>query len=460
MTTTHLSVTQRLARWASDLQGSAIPDTVRALAKTSLIDTIGVSIAGSRTRVGGIARETGLQAGSRGWSTLFGCTTRVSEQTAAFVNGASAHALDFDDNCYAGVVHGSAVIAPAALAVGQKVNACGKDLITAFVAGSECEYAVGAASKNILYEQGWWTTGVLGPIGACVAASHLLKLDPEKMSSALGLAITGAGGTKACFGTDGKALMAGRAAEAGVACALLAAQGARGPLDAVESTNGFARLFNEGVFDLAAMDGLGSRWFSQEPGVDIKRIPVCLSSHAAVDALMNLVATHNIRLDDIESIVCNVPPMVARNLVYNQPETIQQSQFSMQYAIAVSLKFGSFTLAHLDEKLLNDRELASLMARVQMCTGPLWDDAELRQSAPEGAEVHLRLRDGKVLQFFRATARGSVGSPLSREEIGDKFLACATPTIGSDPAASLLSRLDALDGEILLREIFEKQTAS
>ncbi|WP_411885248.1 MmgE/PrpD family protein [Polaromonas sp. YR568] len=460
MTTTHLSVTQRLARWASDLQGGAIPAAVRAHAGTSLVDTAGVAIAGSRTRVGRIAMAAGLQAGSHGWSTLFGTSARVSEQTAAFINGASAHALDFDDNCYAGVVHGSAVIAPAAIAVGQKVNASGRDLVTAFVAGSECEYAVGAASKNILYEQGWWTTGVLGPIGACVAASHLLKLGPEKMSSALGLAITGAGGTKACFGTDGKALMAGRAAEAGVACALLAAQGARGPMDAIESTNGFARLFNESVFDLAVMDDLGSRWFSREPGVDIKRIPVCLSSHAAVDALMHLVAVHNIRPDDIERMVCDVPPMVSRNLVYAQPETIQQSQFSMQYAIAVSLKFGNFTLEHLDEKLLKNRELVSLMAKVEMRTGPLWDDAALRQSAPEGAEVHLHLRGGKVFQRFRATARGSVGSPLSDQEIGDKFLACATPAMGSGPAASLLSRLGMLDGDILVRDLFESPTTS
>ncbi len=460
MTRTHLLATQRLACWASDLQGGAIPATVRAHAKTCLTDTIGVSIAGSQTRVGRIARAVGLQAGSHGWSTLFGANARVSEQTAAFVNGASAHALDFDDNCYAGVVHGSAVIAPAALAVAQKINASGKDLITAFVAGSECEYAIGAASKNVLYEQGWWTTGVLGPIGACVAASHLLKLDPEKTASALGLAITGAGGTKACFGTDGKALMAGRAAEAGVVCALLAAQGARGPVDAIESTKGFAALFNEGVFDLAAIDQLGSRWYMRDPGVDIKRIPVCLSSHAAVDALMHLVAVHNIRPDDIERIVCDVPPMVAGNLVYPQPETIQQSQFSMQYAIAVSLKFGNFTLEHLDEKLLKNRELASLMAKVQMRTGPLWDDAELRRSAPEGAEVHLHLRNGKFFQLFRGTARGSINWPLNDQEIGDKFLGCATPAMGGAPAASLLSSLDTLDGDSFVRDLFESQTAS
>ncbi|MFC5519859.1 MmgE/PrpD family protein [Polaromonas jejuensis] len=458
MTTTHPSVTQGLARWASDLQSTGIPAAIRARAKTSLIDTIGVSIAGSQTRVGRIARAVGLQAGSHGWSTLFSSAAHVSEQTAAFVNSVSAHALDFDDNCYAGVVHGSAVIVPAALAMGQKVNATGGELITAFVAGSECEYAIGAASRNVLYEQGWWTTGVLGPIGSCVAASHLLKLDPEKITSALGLAITGAGGTKACFGTDGKALMAGRAAEAGVVCALLAAQGARGPVDAIESTNGFVKLFNEGVFDPAAIDRLGSHWFSQEPGVDIKRIPVCLSSHAAVDAVMHLVATHRIRLDEIESIVCDVPPMVSRNLVYTHPETVQESQFSMQYAMAVSLKFGTLTLEHLDQKLLKNNELASLMARVHMRTGPLWDDAKLRQSAPEGAEVQLRLSSGKVFQLFRATARGSVGSPLSSQEIGDKFIACAAPAIGNGPAETLLSRLRTLDGDVFVRDLFESET--
>ena len=95
-----------------------------------------------------------------------------------------------------------------------------------------------------------------------------------------------------------------------------------------------------------------------------------------------------------------------------------------------------------------------------MRTGPLWDDAELRRSAPEGAEVHLHLRNGKVFQRFTATARGSIGSPLSDQEIGDKFLACATPAMGSGPAASLLSRLGMLDGDILVRDLFESPTTS
>lgn len=460
MNTTHQSVTQRLAQWASDLQDTDVPPSIRARAQTSLIDTIGVSIAGFKTRVGQIARAVGLQGGSSGWSTIFGAAGRVSEQTAAFINGASAHALDFDDNCYAGVVHGSAVIAPAALAMGQRTGAFGKDIITAFVAGSECEYAIGAASKNVLYEQGWWTTGVLGPIGSCVAASHLLKLGPEKMTSALGLAITGAGGTKACFGTDGKALMAGRASEAGVICALLAEQGARGPIDVIESTNGFVNLFNEGAFDLIPIDRLGLNWFLRAPGVDIKRIPVCLSSHAAVDAVMHLVATHHINLDEIESIICDVPPMVSRNLVYAHPETVQESQFSMQYAIAVSLKFGNLMLEHLDQQLLKNDELASLMARIQMRTGSLWDDANLRESAPEGADVHLHLKNGKVFQLFRATARGSIAFPLSSQEIADKFIACAAPSIGSGSAESLLSRLYNLDGDLFVRNLFESETLS
>lgn len=455
MNTTHLSVTQQLAHWATNLKPDDIPASIRLRAQTSFLDTVGVAIAGSATRVGSIARQAGLQMQSAGSSTVFCDATRASAPAAAFINGACAHALDFDDNCYAGVVHGSAVIAPAALAVAQMVNASGRALLTAFIAGSECEYVVGAASQNVLYAKGWWTTGVLGPIGSAVAASYLFQLSEEQMSSALGLAIAGAGGSKACFGTDGKPLLAGRAAETGVTCALLAAQGAIGPLQAVESTNGFMHLLNDGTFDRSTLDRLGRAWFAQSPGVDIKRIPVCLSSHAAVDAVLELVNAHGIELDDIVSVICDVPPMVRHNLVYNQPQTTQQGQFSMQFAIAVSLVHGTLTLAHLDSAILDDSKISALMSRVEMITGKLWEDAVLCNAAPEGAEVELRLASGKVLKAFRAKARGAVDHPLSFDEIKSKFMACVEPVLGQVEAPMLFDSLQNLEVRSSVRDLFE-----
>lgn len=454
MTATQLSATETLARWASSLQSVDVPESIRLAAQTSLIDTIGVAIAGSVTRVGKIAAAVGLQSNFGGSSLLLGRGQLVAATTAAFVNGAAAHALDFDDNCYAGVVHGSAVIAPAALAVAQQTRAKGSELLTAFIAGSECEYAFGAASDNVLYDQGWWTTGVLGPIGSCVAASRLLGLDAAQTTSALGLALAGAGGTKACFGGDGKPLLAGRASEAGLVCALLAAQGASGPANAVESTNGFARLFNNGVFYPSAFERLGQAWFSMAPGVDIKRMPVCLSSHAAVDAVEHLLTTHGIGIGDIDSIDCDVPDIVRKNLVYDRPQTVQQSQFSMPFAMAVSLVCGRLKLEHLDAKWLANQQVTAFMPRVRLHTSPRWADPALRQSAPEGAHVRVTLRDGQKLEEFRATARGSVNYPLSSAEIEGKFIDCAAPVLGREAAEDLLARLNKLDGSARVTGLF------
>jgi 2-methylcitrate dehydratase PrpD len=454
MTTSNNSVVEVLASWAATLSSAAMPGAVRRLARTCFVDAVGVAIGGSTTKVAGIARAVGEESAGRGSSSVFGVQGRFAAPSAAFMNGTAAHALDFDDNCYAGFVHGSAVIAPAALAVAQQVDASGSDLITAFVAGSECEYAFGAATGNALYDQGWWTTGVLGPIGATVAASHLLELSAEKMACALGLAIASAGGMKACFGTDAKALMAGRASEAGVVCALMAARGAVGPLDAVESRNGFTRLFNGGMFDVDVLDALGKTWFLQTPGVDIKRIPVCLSSHAAVDALMELVLANGIRESDIDSIICDVPPIVCANLVYADPATPQQAQFSMQYAVATSLRYGSFSLTHLDAQLIGRGELGELMARIRMHSGPMWSDAKLRTSAPEGANVTLILRNGTSFTAFRGSPRGSSAHPLSQQELDHKFVSCVSPHLGAAAAGRLAGRLCELDTTAPVRDLF------
>jgi 2-methylcitrate dehydratase PrpD len=455
MTTSNSSVVQALASWAAGLSTAAIPKAIRQLASTCFVDAVGVAMAGSSTKVAGVARAVGEESAGRGSSSVFGTQARFAASSAAFMNGTAAHALDFDDNCYAGFVHGSAVIAPAALAVAQQVDASGSDLITAFIAGSECEYAFGAATANVLYDQGWWTTGVLGPIGASVAASRLLGLSSEKMANALSLAIAAAGGMKACFGTDAKALMAGRAAEAGVVSALMAARGAVGPMDVVESGNGFARLFNGGVFDADVLGALGWSWYFQSPGVDIKRIPVCLSSHASVDAVMELVAAHGISESDIESIVCDVPPIVCANLVYADPATPQQAQFSMQYAIATSLRRGTLSLAHLDASLIRRGELRELMSRIRMHSGPMWNDAKLRTTAPEGGNVTLTLRNGTGFTAFRGSPRGSSAHPLSRQELDHKFVSCVSPGMGEEAAGRLAQRLNDLETARSVRNLLQ-----
>ncbi len=428
------SGTQTLARWLVALAPGDVPGAVSRVAIRCLVDTLGVMLAGSATPVAGLARRVIAVNAAPGGAAVAGGERKMSAPAAAFANGVAAHALDFDDNCYAGFVHGSAVIVPAALAVAQARRADGEALLTALAAGAECQYRVGMALGRALYDRGWWTTGVLGVIGACGAAAKLLALDADTTARALGLAIAGTGGTKSVFGSDAKPLLAGRAAEAGVLAALLAEQGAGGPLDALEHGCGLASLFNDGHIDAGWLSPPAENWCLLSPGVDVKRIPVCLSSHAAVDGALKLAADHAIAPARIAAIVCDVPPVVIANLVYPRPRTGQQAQFSLPFAVAASLLFGELTLEHLADGLPADRTLAALMARVSMVSGPRWADPSLLTVAPEGAEVTLTLHDGDRFRCFIPKAAGSADYPLSDEALERKFLRCAGRVM--DPAAA------------------------
>lgn len=448
------SAVSRIAEFAAGLTAADIPRAVRAIAVSCLIDTIGVAIAGSRHPVVRRLAELAQATYAPGACTLVGSRATLSAPGAALVNGAAAHALDFDDNCYAGFVHGSAVIAPALLAAAEACDASGAAFLAAFVAGCEAEFTVGAAATPHIYEKGWWTTGVLGPVGGAVAAAKVMGADAAAISDAIGLAVAGTGGLKACFGTDGKPALCGRAAEAGVICALMAKAGLSGPHRVFEDARGFARLFNDGIFETAGVERLGSSWYLLDPGIDIKRVPICLSSHAALDAVLDLMAEHRIVASDVERVVCDVGPVVVANLVYPEPRTPQEAQFSMPFAIACALVHGDVTLPHLHADVLRGQALREMMGRVSMISTGRWSDPRLSGRWSEGAHVSLLTRDGRTLERFTDTARGTAPRPLSEEEIARKFRACAGPEIGSAETERLISALRSLDGLASIRTLF------
>lgn len=444
---------ERMGQWVADLRFAQIPENVRRIALHAIIDTLGVALAGSVMPVARRARDAMIGSDANGQCDLIGLEPKTTAMAAAFANGVAAHALDFDDNSYAGFVHASAVVVPAALAAAQLERRSGADLLTAYVAGVECEFVLAEALGRAPYDAGWWTTGLLGSIGACAAACSALRLDAKSTISALGLVMAGSGGTKSVFGTDAKSLVVGQTAEAGVRAALLARAGCSGPVDALDGEAGLAALVNNGSFKAAKIDRLGRHWNLLEPGVDIKRIPVCLSSHAAVDALRELLSEG---LDSalIESIVCDVPPIVMRNLAYAQPVTPQQAQFSMPFSIASTLVLGDVNLDCLDPDVLARPDMIRAMLATSMISTDRWLDPVMQRQAPEGALVNVLLRDGRSVERFRAMPDGSAQQPMSKEEISAKFLACARRAIPDRAAQRALTALNALHDQADVQNLF------
>src|SRR6516165_1593129 len=138
------------------------------------------------------------------------------------VAATAGHVLDFAD----GIAHVSAATAPAALVLAAHLELSLGEALDAYAEGFEAMGALAAASHPALYDAGWHPTAVCGPIGAAVVASRLLGLTPAQRENALAIALLRAGGTRAAFGSDGKAIQVGLAAAAGLQGALMAEAGA------------------------------------------------------------------------------------------------------------------------------------------------------------------------------------------------------------------------------------------
>ena len=446
---------RRIGDWVAGLRRSDVPEPTAAVALDCIVDTLGVALAGTREAAARLAADEALESYAAGPSRLL-IGGRLCAEGAAFANVAAAHALDFDDNSYAGFVHGSAVVVPTALAMVEAAGGTGSDLLTAVVAGAEAQYALAEAVGNGVYHGGWWTTALFGTVGAAAAGAKALGLDGRAAADAIAFALCGTGGLRACFGTGAKPLLAAQAATNGVRAARLAARGLTVPHGVVEDPRGFARLVAADRFDPAALDALGRRWRLLDPGIDTKLYPVCLSAHAAIDAVRDLMAERGLAPCDIRTVHCRVPPVVAANLTYDRPVTSGEARFSLPFAAACAMLHGTLALEHLDEAALGDPALRQAIDRVAMTADAGWSaDPNRARSAPEGAEVSIETTSGTRFVRFCASARGTVARPLSAAEHAAKFLTCAALVVGPDGAERLHRKLRRLEAESDLSRLFD-----
>lgn len=197
---------QMNALWAryGRLSLDEIPAEARVAASQCVLDWLGVALAGSTEPLARMLRAE-LAAGSElaetGPTTVLGSDQRASARTAALINGAAGHALDFDDTNLVGGLHATAAVLPAALALAEETGASGADLLCAYVAGVEVCARLRVVIGEEHYRQGWHITSTLGVFGAVAAAGWLLRLDADEFGRAVGLAASQAGGVHANFGT-------------------------------------------------------------------------------------------------------------------------------------------------------------------------------------------------------------------------------------------------------------------
>jgi len=440
------TLSDSLAAWAAALKLEDIPRPAIDAAKRCIIDVVGVGLAGCRAPVSQTAKKIAFQEYPPGPCLVFGSEPKLSPRGAAFCNGVFSHCLDFDDTCYDGIVHGSAAVWPAVLAAGEAAGACGEEVLTAFVAGVEIEYFLGRFFTHHLYMKGWWNSAVLGVIGAAAAAAKVQGFDETAMRYTIRNAVCYAFGTRAVLGTQLKPMAMGDVPAAGIYASITARNGLAGPADVFESPRGFTQIFNDGVSNEAALEGLGRQYSLVDPGVAFKLYPVCSAAQAGAEVLGQILNTHDLSCGDVAEVVCQVPTLVGVCLVYDDPASVTQSQFSMPFALGCILAYGRLGVEHLNQETLRDPKRVRESLKVKMVEkgdfkAPGYDAA----IHPEAALVTVTTTSGRTCQMFNGAATGMPVNPMADDQLDGKFLSCARTLLPPGGAAALLKSLRSIE---------------
>lgn len=432
---------ERLAEWSSALELDDVPAEVAAAAKLHLLDAVGAGLAAVAFGQLEAARAVALEIGGEPEATALGLSRRVGAGAAALANGATMHALDFDDTHEVTLIHSSVVVGATVLAVGEAVGADGAELLAAAIAGYEVSSRVGLAAPGALHLKGFHPTSVCGVFAAAAAAARLRGLGAEQTANALGIAGSQASGLMEYLadGSQTKPLHAGWAAHAGIVAAALAAHGATGPASVLEGRFGLLAS-HLGEFDQAALTAaLGERWETTQ--IAFKAYPVCHLSHSVLDA----VRESGLGPDEVEEIVAEVAGEVAIGLVLEpaerklRPSTPYEAKFSLPYCIAALLVRGELGLDSFTADAIADERVLELAAKVGY---------EVVDFGPGGGDLAGGVRaraGGKQFAARVLTPRGSPSNPLSDEDVRRKFLANASLALPAAEAEHLLELIEGLE---------------
>lgn len=436
-----MDYTARVAEFVARTGFDQIPSGAIEAAKDAILDGVGVALAGSHEPPGRICAELTRDERAVEEAAIFGHGFRSSATMAAFANGASAHALDFDASFFIGGQPMSGLV-PAVFALSEAVGATGQQILEAYVVGFEVTAKLAWATNTPSNDGGWHSTATAGSLGCAAAAARLLRLSPGEVAMALGIASSMASGVVWNFGTMTKPLHAALAARNGVQAARLAQKGFTANGRILEGEGGYLQSFRGGSsYEMKPIEELGAA-FEMERGVRFKAYPCGGLTHSSIDAVLALRKEHDLTADAIERIDVKVTAAVANRIIFKVPETELQAKFCMPYILARTVLDGRLTPDTFTEDAIHDSAVLALAEKVRMEADPgLQNDGTGKQPS----QVHIQLKNGRALVHRVDYRKGTHMDPLSPAELREKFSSCAERVLGPGPRAEAMKMLESLE---------------
>ena len=427
-------ISHQLADFAAGLRFDAIPAEVVERSKLLILDTAGVIV---RARNDAESTPSMVRAIERmglagGICSVPGDNASYAPPAAALLAGTLAHSLDFDDTHAEASLHSSAPIVPAALAAAEMTGASGKDLIAACIAGYEVQIRLALAlGPSDHYDRGYHPTATCGVFGAAAAAGKLLGLDADGIESAFGLALSQAAGSMQ-FLADGawtKRSHVGQAAQNGLMCAVMAAEGFKGPKQAFEGQWGFLHAYAPNADAAKAVAGLGEMWETLR--LAVKPYPSCRYTHAAMDALRQIMKEDGVTAADVEAVEIGLPKTGMKIVSYpedakHNPKSVVDGQFSMPFCAAVVLREGDMLWDHYATHLTDQKTLA--LTRMVTCIND--PDVEALFPVNMAGKATVKTKRGTFTRLI-TMPKGEPGNFMSNEEFLGKFTGLAEPYLGA-----------------------------
>jgi 2-methylcitrate dehydratase PrpD len=449
------SLTAYVADFITRARAAAVPAQVTHLGKRSILDGIGLALAGSAAESGHIVRKylKSFGCAAAKGSTVIGSPLKLPARFAAFANGVAIHADDYDDTqlavardrVYGLLTHPTAPALPPVLALGERDGRSGRDVLTAYQVGVEVETKIAEAIDPRHYQDGFHSTATIGTLGAAAGAAHLLGFDRERTRRALGLAASQSAGLRENFGTMTKPFHAGRACESGVLAAELVRLGFTATPIVLEAGRGFFKAAGGG-FDAKAIEGkLGKPWTFAFPGVSIKPHPSGSLTHPAMGLALDLILKHDIKPGQVERVSVGVNRQNVNALIHNRPQSELQAKFSMPFCIAILLLRRRAGLAEFTDQVVNRADVKAMIARIDYGVHP---DAEAAGYEKMTTLIDIKLADGRTIGGRADFGKGSPANPMSDAELAGKFRECAAwgglPRTAAEKVIDLVFRLDRL----------------
>lgn len=465
------TISQKIAEIYVPIKFEDIDKRTVENAKIFMLDCLGCILSGSHIINAVTLRRAVGEFAPDGDCTILGTGEKTNAMMAALINGTTGHSQDYDDDHREGTQHASVAVLPAVLALAEKYGKSGKEVMTAYILGSDITIRAGEVFGGTSYYAGWHLTGTCGVFGATAGACKIMGLNEQQYVDAFGVAGSEAAGIDE-FNTTGawtKRFHAGQSAMDGVLAAYMGKQGYFAPATIFDGVHGFFNCFSfkggscgydatlpNGIqFPERMTDQLGKKWEMADNS--IKLYSCCRFTNNFCDCAIDIHNQPGFDWTKVKAIHAECNRFTDERLcrpvdIKRHPINVVNAQFSLFYEIACGLVKGRVLPESFTDEAIKDERLNKL---TDLITWEINEDFEAVYPEKYPARVTVTMEDGSKYVGEVEYPKGDPEYPASKEEVMEKFFANATLTIGSVKAKKVVEMVDHIEDVEDIRELIK-----